>query len=202
MFYLYSVQFSYNLLLLNNLNKTPCWLCYNVVNPTLRPENQLFHRLDTVCPGDIVVAVFSGDSSFYRARVMAYNLDEYDTSQSTVDLDFVDYGDCEVKPIAEIYEIRTEYLRLNFQAITCKLARIRPAHGSTSWSDECIDAFEQLSCCALWKPIYAKIINNINNESNGDKSEANLVTLELYTLEGEKNIGEELVKQGFASIVR
>ena len=47
--------------------------------------------------GEIVVSMYSSDSSFYRARVVSYNLDEYDVSQSTVDLDFVDYGDCEVR---------------------------------------------------------------------------------------------------------
>ena len=183
-------------------------LTENMTQYYSRQENQLFHRLDTVCAGDIVVAVYSGDSSFYRARVQAYNLDEYDSALSTVDLDFVDYGDCEVKPISEIYEIRSEYLKLNFQAITCKLARIRPMDsGSNTWSEECIDEFESLSCCALWKPIYAKIIssggnNNTFGEVERDKADSNVATVELFTLEGERNIGEELVKQGFARIVR
>ena len=31
---------------------------------------------------------------------------------STLDLDFVDYGDCEEKSINEIYELRTDFLKL------------------------------------------------------------------------------------------
>jgi hypothetical protein len=84
------------------------------------------------------------------------------------------------------------------------MARIRPLDSSATWSDECIDVFESLSCCALWKPIYAKILAG-NQKSDGrgeDKAEASAATVELFTLEGEKNIAEELVKQGFVKIVR
>jgi len=179
-------------------------LTENMTQYYSRKENQLFHRLDSVCPGEIVVSMYSSDSSFYRARVVSYNLDEYDVSQSTVDLDFVDYGDCEVKPISEVYEIRPEYLKLNFQAILCRLSRVKPVNGS-EWCDESVDQFESLSCCALWKPIYAKIVTPPTNNNRGDETAGDNidpVVIELYTLQGESNISEELVKQGLARIVR
>ena len=58
-------------------------------------------------------------------QVVSYDQDEYDRSLSKVDLDFVDYGDSEVKGISEVFEIRPEYLKLKFQAIPCSLAHIR-----------------------------------------------------------------------------
>ena len=52
-------------------------------------------------------------------------MDEYDETKSKVDLDFVDYGDCEEKEIGEIFEIRPDYLKLKFQAIQCTLAHVK-----------------------------------------------------------------------------
>jgi hypothetical protein len=66
--------------------------------------------------GDIVVTQCCGDSSFYQARVAAYNEGSYDVTKSTVDLDFVDFGDSEEKNISEVFSIKTDFLRLKFQA--------------------------------------------------------------------------------------
>ena len=89
----------------------------------LSPQN--LHSLTTLAEGDIVATRFSDDPSYYRARVVAYTEDSYDCSLSTVDLDFVDFGDCEEKSILEVYEIKTDYLRLKFQAVQCSLAKLR-----------------------------------------------------------------------------
>jgi len=42
-----------------------------------------------------------------------------------VDLDFVDFGDYEEKSISEVYELRTDFLKLKFQAIQCSLAHLK-----------------------------------------------------------------------------
>lgn len=157
------------------------------------PGNQIYHTLKTVSSGEIVVAKFSGDSSYYRARVVAFKLDEYDEGKSKVDLDFVDFGDCEEKEISEIFGIRTDYLRLRFQAIQCGIAGIKPVGGDgTDWSPEAVDEFERLTHCALWKSVWAKITN-----SSGSVPQVHLI--DCNTPGGDLNIGDELVKRGLAS---
>ncbi|XP_023341490.1 tudor and KH domain-containing protein homolog, partial [Eurytemora carolleeae] len=100
-----------------------------------KQENQVFHKLERVDVGDIVVSSFAGDNSYYRAKVVEIHVNEYDYLQSTVDLDFVDFGDAEVKSISEVFELRTNYLKLRFQAIPCRLANIRPIGSDSSWSE-------------------------------------------------------------------
>jgi len=155
--------------------------------------NQSFHVLSSVSPDDIVVAKFSGDCKFYRAKVVEFKLDEYDEKKSKVDLDFVDFGDCEEKEISEIFEIRTDYLKLKFQAIQCALANVKPPGGEGSaWSPEAVDEFERLTHCAQWKVMWAKIIN-----SSGSVPSVELV--DSCTAAGDINVGNELVKRGLAS---
>ena len=87
--------------------------------------NQQYHGVNSVNPGDIVACRFATEDSFYRAKVVAFKEDSYDISRSTVDLDFVDFGDYEEKCITEVYELRTDFLKLKFQAIQCSLAHLK-----------------------------------------------------------------------------
>jgi len=161
------------------------------------PSNQSYHILTKVEPGDIVVAKFSGDSSYFRARVVAFKLDEYDESKSKVDLDFVDFGDAEEKEISEIFGIRTDYLRLRFQAIQCALvgfnaSKLKPIEG-TEWGHEVVDEFERLTHCAQWKSVWAKI----SNSSGSGPPQVQLI--DCNHTGGDLNIGDELVKRGLAA---
>jgi len=162
-------------------------------------ENQLFHSLavDGVRKGDIVVSTFSGDSNYYRAKVVDVSLNEYDGSKSNLDLDFIDYGDSEVKPISEVFEIKTEFLKLHFQAIPCKLANIRSL--VADWSEESIIMFENASHCATWKPILARIIQNTSPSKTEDNT---AVELFVSADSGERSIGEEMVRQGLARFIK
>jgi len=157
--------------------------------------NQSFHTLTRVEPGDIVVAVFTGDSKYYRARVVNFKLDEYDETKSKVDLDFVDYGDCEEKEIGEIFEIRPDYLKLKFQAIQCTLAHVKPAGcDGSSWSPESVDQFEILTHCAQWKVVWAKIVKNLSG------SPPSVELIDTSAAGCDVNIGQELVRRGLASV--
>lgn len=40
------------------------------------------------------------------------------------ELYYVDYGDTDVVPCNEMFELRTDFLRLHFQAIECYLAKV------------------------------------------------------------------------------
>ena len=69
---------------------------------------------------------FHGDGQFYRAKVIDVTVDEYDNSKTELELNFVDYGDHGLKPKDVVFDIRTEFLKLSFQAIPCSMSNIKP----------------------------------------------------------------------------
>jgi len=71
----------------------------------------------------------------YVLEVVSFKRDEYDSAESLVDLDFVDFGDWEEKKITEVFQIRTDFLRLKLQAVRCSLAHVRYQylHDVKSW---------------------------------------------------------------------
>eukprot|EP00092_Neocalanus_flemingeri_P040197 GFUD01043784.1.p1 GENE.GFUD01043784.1~~GFUD01043784.1.p1 ORF type:complete len:738 (+),score=209.89 GFUD01043784.1:61-2214(+) len=154
--------------------------------------NQKLHSVTSVAPGDIIACRFSSEESFYRAKVVAFKEDSYDVTRSTVDLDFVDYGDFEEKFISEVYEIRTDFLKLKFQAIQCSMAHLKASPGP-EWSAEACDQFEVLTHCAMWKVVWAKVTEY---QSGGVPC---VELIDTTQTGGDKNIGHELIKLGFAS---
>ena len=44
-----------------------------------------------------------------------------------VEIDFADFGDCQRKPASDIFRLEKEFLKLNFQAVECSIANIKPA---------------------------------------------------------------------------
>jgi len=116
--------------------------------------------------------------------------DSYDFSSSTVELFFVDFGDIEEKNLSDLFELKTEYLKMKFQAIECTLANLQPESGS-SWSNEATDLFCKLTHCAMWKPISAKILS-FNDEK------VPVVELLDTNSGADVNIGAELVQRGLA----
>lgn len=52
------------------------------------------------------------------------NIEAANGQEASVELYYVDYGDTDKIPYKDVYELRTDFLRLNFQAIECYLARI------------------------------------------------------------------------------
>nr|CAD7460148.1 unnamed protein product [Timema tahoe] len=76
--------------------------------------------------GQIVAAPFLYDNKWYRAEVAKVTLDDYNVEDSKVCLYYVDYGDSSTRYKHEVCELRTDFLRLRFQAIECCLARVKP----------------------------------------------------------------------------
>nr|CAD7447594.1 unnamed protein product [Timema bartmani] len=76
--------------------------------------------------GQIVAAPFLYDNKWYRAEVAKVTLDDYNVEDSKVCLYYVDYGDLSTRYKHEVCELRTDFLRLRFQAIECCLARVKP----------------------------------------------------------------------------
>ena len=53
-------------------------------------------------------------------------LDDYDEAISMVDIDFVDFGDYQRKPVTDVADLRADFLKLPFQAIECTMADLKP----------------------------------------------------------------------------
>jgi len=161
-------------------------------------ENANFHTLSSVDEGEIVAARYSDENSYYRARVISFREDTYDISRSTVDLDFVDFGDAEEKNIGEVFSLKTNFLKLKFQAVECTLAGVRPV-GSSEWSEESISQFASLTHCALWKVVWAKVV-----EHKAGPKGCLVPCVELIEPESsgvDRNLGHELVKLGLAETI-
>ncbi|KRT79064.1 K Homology domain containing protein [Oryctes borbonicus] len=162
-----------------------------------KPDNREFHVLDKVEVGDLVAALFKYDNKWYRAEVL--KIIESNTSEPEAELYYVDYGDTDVVPCKDTYEIRTDFLQLHFQAIECYLSRIDPI-GAT-WSEEAVDKFEEWTHVAQWKKLSAKINGYTEREKTRAKREGSPVPgVDLFDVTNERDldIAEELVKHGFA----
>lgn len=86
----------------------------------------LFH--DQISVGQIVAAPFDHDDKWYRAEIIEIERNEYDPAESKVTVYYGDYGDtCTVRR-KQLFDLRTDYLTLYFQAIECILAKVKPLY--------------------------------------------------------------------------
>jgi len=116
-------------------------------------------QLQDVQVGQIVAAVFRHDAQWYRGRVVHIRPNEYDERQEVCDVHFVDFGDNEFVAKEELFSLRTDMLKLRFQAVECFLAGVAPApveqhdndeKGKASmvpakWTNTAIQRFEDLT---------------------------------------------------------
>lgn len=112
-----------------------------------QPDNQAMHKVEDPCLGQIVAAMFKYDSKWYRARIVGILPNEFDPRNVVLDLFFLDYGDSEYVQPHEVFEIRTDFLTLRFQAIECFLAYCQPMYpeGENHWNRDAISRFEELT---------------------------------------------------------
>nr|XP_023023386.1 tudor and KH domain-containing protein homolog [Leptinotarsa decemlineata] len=159
-------------------------------------ENRNLHVLKDIKKGDLVAASFQYDNKWYRAEVL--NVLDEDPSMKQAELYYVDYGDTDIVPWNDAYELRTDFLRLHFQAIECFLAKVEP--NGDEWSEEAKDKFEEWTHVAQWKKLSAKMNGYSVREKTRAKREGSPVPgIDLYELdEHDIDIGEELVKIGLA----
>ena len=141
--------------------------------------NQKINELTNVNAGDFVASQINSDNNWYRARVVDVIIpkDEYDEGLIEVDIDFVDFGDCERKSVTSVFKLLDGFLSLNFQAIECCLADVGPPLENTeihindtnvcdTWSEQAADDFELLTHSSHWKVILAKLKGYKNRASN------------------------------------
>ncbi|XP_043935874.1 tudor and KH domain-containing protein isoform X2 [Protopterus annectens] len=136
--------------------------------------------------GDIVAAPYTGEQSWYRARVLGF------LENGNIDLYYVDYGDNGEFPLSTLRALRSDFLSLPFQAIECGLSEVAPV--GTHWTEKSLDDFDRLTYCAQWKPLVAKICSYSQAGSSTRPS------IKLYDAGSGKSIdiGEELIHLGHA----
>ncbi|NXN06503.1 TDRKH protein, partial [Indicator maculatus] len=136
--------------------------------------------------GDIVAAPYQDGSSWYRARVLGM------LENGSFDLYYVDFGDNGEAPREALRALRSDFLSLPFQAIECSLAGVAPT--GNEWEEVALDTFDQLTHCALWKPLVAKI------SSYAHSRQGTWPNIHLYDPQDGQNldIGAELVRLGHA----
>ncbi|XP_013419646.1 uncharacterized protein LOC106180249 [Lingula anatina] len=142
--------------------------------------------------GDLVAAPFEHDNNWYRARVVQQ------MDGGLYDVYFVDFGDSIYVAVEKLRKLRADFLQLPFQAVECSLASVEPAQddsGQTRWSDQAVDAFETLTYCAQWKVLNARATELLPTDTG-----TSIPSLELVDTNSEQDIdiGEELIKRGFA----
>ncbi|CAJ1080554.1 tudor and KH domain-containing protein isoform X1 [Xyrichtys novacula] len=143
-------------------------------------------RVETVVVGDIVAAQYRDHGTWNRAKVLGV------LSSGLVDLYYVDFGDNGELPRESLLRMRSDFLSLPFQAIECNLAGVQPK--GDVWTDKALDDFEQLTHCACWRPLQAKLCSYSHSDISSWPS------VKLYdTSEGKTvDIGEELTRRGHA----
>ncbi|KAL4226350.1 piRNA metabolic process [Mactra antiquata] len=132
--------------------------------------------------GEMVVARFTYDQQWYRARVLT-------VSEDKIRVFYVDFGNTEWLPEEEICDIKPEFLHLPFQAVECFL-NIETKDNDT-WSQQSKTEFNQL--------VDGKtLIAHVQKRSfNG------CLWIDLYdtTTDDDINVGDIMVEKGLAKIV-
>lgn len=164
-----------------------------------KTDNQELHKLPNPTVGEIVAAVFNFDEKWYRAEIVAIRQEE---NEHIAQLFYVDYGDSDEVPISKVFELRTDFLRLRFQAIECYLARIKPKDGT--WTMDAADCFDELTHLAQWKKLRARVNGYRDRDSSpygrAKREGSPIPGVDLYDVSNEDDIDValELVRNGFA----
>lgn len=149
-------------------------------------ENPTDQKVEAVVVGDIVAAPYRDHGTWNRAKVLGA------LPSGLIDLYYVDFGDNGELPRDSLRRMRSDFLSLPFQAIECNLAGVKPK--GESWTDAALNDFDQLTHCALWRPLQAKLCSYSHSEISSWPS------VKLYDCaEGKAvDIGDELVRLGHA----
>jgi hypothetical protein len=132
----------------------------------------------TIMPaiGQIVVARFSKDGRFYRARVV-------DNTDTQLCVCYVDHGNKEWVNGSDVRAIEPKYLHLPFQAIECVLANVGDVNEST-------EACEFLACLVYNKTLHAQVISQVDSVPR--------LEILLWNEVG-NDLGELVIQSGYGS---
>ncbi|CAH1789464.1 unnamed protein product [Owenia fusiformis] len=157
-----------------------------------KPDFHYIRPVTEAKVGDMVAAMFEADQSdksWYRARIT-------DVDRGKVELYYVDYGDSGEMPLCVCYPLKSDFLKIPFQAVECFLANVKPAGaGQEEWSDDASDCFEALTFAAQWKVLVAK---PVGYKHLGGTHYAPCLVLTNTNDQQDININAELINRGFA----
>ncbi|GAB0100104.1 Tudor domain-containing protein [Sergentomyia squamirostris] len=174
-------------------------------------SNRELHKIREPYLGQIVAAMFKWDNKWYRAEVVAILPNEFNDGKVVLDIYFVDYGDSAYMDPSDVFQLRTDFLTLRFQAIECFLANVRPASidNSTEWETRSVERFEELTHVAQWRKLLSRVVSyreknpTLSPERRQQMREGSPIPgVELFdtTESGQDiNIASELVAEGLAS---
>ncbi|XP_037958376.1 tudor and KH domain-containing protein homolog [Teleopsis dalmanni] len=170
-------------------------------------HNRNNHLIREPYVGQIVAAVFKYDGKWYRAEIVGIVPNKNKTSENLLDLFFVDYGDSEYVAPHDVYELRTDFLTLRFQAVECFLANVKSTriNSPNNWEIASIQLFEELTGVASWKKLISRVVTykprsiSVPNSSTVREG-TTIIGVELYDIvEGyEMNIGQYMVSENSA----
>ncbi|XP_058795820.1 tudor and KH domain-containing protein homolog [Phymastichus coffea] len=157
-------------------------------------ENKEVHALREITIGQTVAAKFL-DNKWYRAEIISH------LDNGNYDVYFLDFGDRDSVESKNIYELRTDFLSLRFQAIECSLSGVKPKSGE--WSSEVTDKFSQLCALGQWQPRVAKIRGYKERAfgcGSSRREGSPIPSIELYERRDEQliNINKELIRLDLA----
>ncbi|XP_071875523.1 tudor and KH domain containing protein papi [Bombus fervidus] len=158
-------------------------------------ENYEMHKLKSIKVGQMVAAKFGFNNQWYRAEVISLSTDD------KCEVFYLDYGDHEIVHHNSVLELRTDFLSLRLQAIECTMANLRPP--GPDWTSEECDFFAENTFLAEWKVLHAKVKNfkrRIFGFGRSRREGSPIPSIELYNNHNDEeiNIGEEMIKEGYA----
>ncbi|KNC22393.1 hypothetical protein FF38_04660 [Lucilia cuprina] len=171
-------------------------------------ENRAMHQIQEPYLGQIVATVFKHDNKWYRAEVVGILPNQYNPNEVVLDLYFVDYGDSEYVLPHEIFELRTDFLTLRFQAVECFLANVKSTlqNDPETWDQQSIEAFEEYTQVARWKKLIARVVTYKDRVKSitgntAAREGSPIPGVEIYEIqEGvEVNLGHMMITHGYAN---
>merc|ERR1719354_607649 len=128
--------------------------------------------ISQVSPGVFCVALFKGDLMWYRAKVVKSS-----QTRKVAKVLFVDYGNTEVAPFADIYALPKEFSHYPAQAVEAKIFGCSPVSGQ--WSPKSTEIVSEHK---------DRLLQAVKEKDGSVK----------ITVDGSKHIGQLLVESGEA----
>ncbi|KAL3883135.1 hypothetical protein ACJMK2_029428 [Sinanodonta woodiana] len=118
------------------------------------------HLLKEVDVGDLVLAQYSSDKEWYRARVRQVVSLADDISQTQVEVAYIDYGNTEVITVTSLRNMQVKFMKHPEFAFECGLSGIVASDKGGAWSLEAVQTFAKM---VENRPMLMSVISELNN---------------------------------------
>ena len=96
-------------------------------------------KITSLKANQLCCARYSEDAVWYRAMVKKVSVGQ------NYEVQFVDFGNSELLPMAEMRELTSAFTQLPISCVHCLLHGTRPGNGKSSFDDNAIQKFEELT---------------------------------------------------------